>query len=67
MVLKRSVFEIQKERTKNFKDPSYGYGVIHENVPNLQMKKSEIVCFLPNWVVYIHELSVNTESLLSIM
>ena len=35
MVLKRSVFEIQKQRTKNFKDQSYGYGVIHENVPKL--------------------------------
>ena len=28
MVLKRSVFEIQKQRTKIFKDPSYGYGAI---------------------------------------
>ena len=25
MVLKRSIFEIQKQRTTNFKDPSYGY------------------------------------------
>ena len=36
MVLKRSVFEIQKQRTKNFKDPSYGCGAIHENVPKLR-------------------------------
>ena len=36
MVLKRSVFEIQKQRTKNYKDPSYGYGAIHENVLKLR-------------------------------
>ena len=36
MVLKRSVFEIQKQHTKNFKDPSYGYGAIHENVLKLR-------------------------------
>ena len=36
MVLKRSVFEIQKQCTKNFKDPSYGYGAIHENVLKLR-------------------------------
>ena len=35
MVLNRSAFEIQKQRTKNFQDPNYGYGVIHENVPKL--------------------------------
>ena len=35
MVLKRSIFEIQKQRNKIFKDPSYGYGVIHENIPKL--------------------------------
>ena len=36
MVLKRSVFEIQKQRTKNYKDPSYGYRAIHENVLKLR-------------------------------
>ena len=36
MVLKRSVFEIQKQRTKIFKDPSYGYGAIYENVLKLR-------------------------------
>ena len=36
MVLKRSVFEIQEQRTKNFNDPSYGYGAINENVPKLR-------------------------------
>ena len=36
MVLKRSLFEIQKQRTKNFNDPSYGCGAIHENVPKLR-------------------------------
>ena len=36
MVLKRSVFEKQKQRTKNYNDPSYGYGAIHENVPKLR-------------------------------
>ena len=36
MVLNRSVFEIQKQRTKKFTDPSYGYGEIHENVPKLR-------------------------------
>ena len=40
MVLKRSVFEIQKQRTKNCKDPSYGCGAIHENVPKLRNKTS---------------------------
>ena len=33
MVFKRSVFEIQKQRTKSCKDPSYGYGEIDQNVP----------------------------------
>ena len=36
MVLKRSVFEIQKQRTKNYNDPSYGYGAIHENVTKMR-------------------------------
>ena len=36
MVLKRSVFKIQKQRTKNSKDPSYGCGAIHENVTKLR-------------------------------
>ena len=33
MVLKRSVFEIQKQRTKSCKDPSYGYREINQTVP----------------------------------
>ena len=33
MVLKRSEFEIQKQRTKSCKDLSYGYGEINQNVP----------------------------------
>ena len=37
MVFKRSVFKMQKQHTKNFKDPSYGYGAIHENVPKLRL------------------------------
>ena len=36
MILKRSVFKIQKQRTKKFKDPRYGCGAIHENVPKLR-------------------------------
>ena len=36
MILKRSVFEIQKQRIKHFNDPSYGYGAINENVPKLR-------------------------------
>ena len=32
MVFKRSVFEIQKQRTKSCKYPSYGYGEINQNV-----------------------------------
>ena len=36
MVLKRSVFKIQKQRTKNCNDPTYGYGAIHENVTKLR-------------------------------
>ena len=46
MVLKRSEFEIQKQRTKHFKDPSYGYGAIDENVKKLcrfsQLRKKVI-------------------------
>ena len=32
MLVKRSVFEMQKQRTKNCKDPSYGSGAIDQNV-----------------------------------
>ena len=31
MVLKRSVFKIQKQNIQNINDPSYGYRAIHEN------------------------------------
>ena len=34
-ILKRSVLDKQKQRTKIFNDPSDGYGAIHENVPKL--------------------------------
>ena len=36
MILKRSVSDKQKQRTKIFNDPSDGYGAIHENVPKLR-------------------------------
>ena len=47
MVLKRSVFEIQKQRTKNCNDTSYGYGAIHENVTKLRncVKRRNFVTF----------------------
>ena len=33
MAVKRSVFKMQKQRTKHCKDPSYGSGAINQNVP----------------------------------
>ena len=33
MVFVRRVFEIQKQGTKSYKDPNYGYGEINKNVP----------------------------------
>ena len=37
MVHKISVFEIQKQRTKSCKDPSYGYGEINQNIPKFAL------------------------------
>ena len=53
MVLKRSVFKIQKQRTKTFKDPSYGYWTIYENVLKLRRfsLKSKMTIFCPKWPI----------------
>ena len=32
VTVEKSLFEMQKQRTKNCKDPSYGYGAINQNV-----------------------------------
>ena len=40
MVLKRSVFEIQKQCTKNCTDLSYGYGAICEYIPKLYVLRN---------------------------
>ena len=52
------VFEIQKQGIKNFNDPSYGYGAIHENVLKLrrfaQLHSKKYFDFTP----YCHCLSL---------
>ena len=33
MVVKRSLFKMQKQSTKNYEVQNYGYGAINQNVP----------------------------------
>ena len=56
MVLKRSVFEIQKQRTKNCNDPSYGYGAIHETLQNCAIARNGAI------LEHFHELLRNHNS-----
>ena len=44
MVFKRSVFKIQKQRTKNCKDQSYGSWAINQNVPKFAVRPKKYNC-----------------------
>ena len=52
MVLKRSVFEIQKQRTKSCKDPSYGYWEINQNVLKFAVWPFFLLQFSPLPIVH---------------
>ena len=47
MVLKKSVFKMQKQRNKNFKDPSYGYEAIHEMFQNCSQASCDCTTYMP--------------------